>query len=118
MREGVFRDDVLVRILSAEHGLVKPLDELDYYDRQMTTQRADELRDSVVESIAETVVTEGIDRVVVNGGEAYRAAVSGLADELEDDVSVSYITGSGNGVMGRQLKSLVRTDEVSVTLDP
>jgi hypothetical protein len=83
----------------------------------MTTERADELRDSVVESIAETVITAGVNRVIVNGGEAYRTAVSGLADELEDNVSVSYITGGGNGVMGRQLKSLIRTDEMSVKFE-
>lgn len=110
-REGVFRDDIILRILSAEHGLLRPESKIAYYDRRMTPDRASELRDSVLDNIAKTVAEEEIDTVVINAGADYRLALSGLETMLNDGVQIKYITGRGNGEMGSQLKSFIRCRE-------
>lgn len=110
-REGALRDDVVLRILSAEHGILRPDTEVEQYDRQMTSDRAAALRESVVESLATTVREHSIDMVVINAGTEYRSALTGLRDVLDDSVDIRYISGGGIGEMGRQLKSFIRTDE-------
>lgn len=111
--DGVFRDDVILRILSAEHGVVHPTERVAYYDRRMTAERAEKLRSRVVESLTETVAEEDIDTVVVNAGEDYRPALVGLGSAIGDDVDLQYVSGRGIGEMGGQLKSFIRTDESS-----
>lgn len=110
-REGVLRNDIVLRILSAEHGILHPDSEVSYYDRRMTPDRARELRVDVLKSLSDTVVAEEIDTVVVNAGTDYRPALSGLEEKLDEVVDVKYITGRGNGEMGSQLKSFIRSDE-------
>jgi cytoplasmic iron level regulating protein YaaA (DUF328/UPF0246 family) len=112
-REDAFRDDIHLRILSAEHGLIHPDTEIAHYDRRMTVERAAALRESVQAEIVDTVHEYGISQVVINAGATYRAALEGLETRLDDDVGVSVITGSGNGEMGGKLKSFIRTDEHS-----
>lgn len=114
-RDGVFRDDIVIRILSAEHGVLHPDENVVSYDRRMTPDRAAELRESVIESLVETVSVEDIDTVVVNAGADYRPALVGLESELEDAVAVHYISGEGIGEMGSQLKSFIRSDERAET---
>lgn len=112
-REDAFRDDIHLRILSAEHGLIHPDTEIAHYDRRMTAERATALRESVLDDIVETVREHGITQVVINAGATYRMALEGVETRLDDDVSVSFIMGSGNGEMGGKLKSFIRADEQS-----
>lgn len=111
-REGAFRDELHLRILSAEHGVLAPAEEISTYDRRMTADRAAELRESVLASLVQTVEELGVNHVVINAGAEYRAAVEGIETRLEG-VAVSYITGQGNGEMGSKLKSFIRADEQS-----
>lgn len=115
-REEVLRDDLVLRILSAEHGILRPDAEVSYYDRRMTERRAAELRKSVLETLAETIKEKGIEQVVINAGADYRPALDGLEARIDDVVEVTYITGQGNGEMGSQLKSFIRSDEPSELL--
>lgn len=110
-REGVLRDDISIRILSAEHGLLHPETEIGYYDRRMTAKRAAELCDAVIEEITAVVERKDIDRVIINAGADYLPAVSGLETAISDGIDICYIDGQGIGEMGSQLKSLIRTDE-------
>jgi cytoplasmic iron level regulating protein YaaA (DUF328/UPF0246 family) len=112
-REDAFRDDINLRILSAEYGLIHPDTEIACYDRRMTAERAAALRESILDDLVDTVREHGITHVVVNAGATYRKALNGVETRLGDDVSVSFITGSGNGEMGGKLKSFIRADEQS-----
>lgn len=109
--EGELRDDIEIRILSAEHGLIAPDTEIASYDRRMDSSRATELNEQVVPQLSETVDTLGVDEVVINGGKEYRQALTGVEESVPDPVSVRYIRGGGIGEMGSQLKSLIRTDQ-------
>ena len=94
-----------ILILSAKHGIIKPTDEIGYYDQRMDTDRARELNDDVVATIAEKVATESYSKVWVNLGKDYQPAVDGLAEAV--DVPVAHIDGAGIGIKGKQLKQLV-----------
>lgn len=112
-RDDALRDDLHIRILSAEHGLLDPTDEICPYDRRMTALRAAQLRESVLPSLIKTVSELNVDHVVINAAAEYRAAIEGLESRLNSNVDVSYITGRGNGEMGSKLKSFIRADERS-----
>lgn len=112
-REGETRAGLDVRILSAEHGLLQPDDRIEPYDRRMRPSRADELRESVLETVSRLVAEREYDRIVVNLGEAYREATRGL----ESRVSARVVRLCGGlGERGSQLKRIVRgADAVEVT---
>jgi hypothetical protein len=101
---------MVLRILSAEHGLLKPDTKIVEYDRRMTQDRAQELRDEVIQEIAEIVTHEDVARIVINAGADYRPAVTGLETAIADRVEVYYIPGMGIGEKGSKLKSLIRSD--------
>lgn len=109
-REGVLRDDVALRILSAKHGLIHPETEIAPYDERMDQRRAGQLNSEVVEEISSAAAALSARSIVINGGKAYRRAVAGIEDAVPDDVTVRYLQGAGIGEMGTQLKSLIRSD--------
>lgn len=108
MSEGALRDDIDIVILSAEFGLIDLDDPIPMYDRQMTSKRAEELRDDVLSSLASRVRTDGYETVVVNMANEYEKAIEGIDSQL--DIDVSRISGRGIGAKGRKLKHLIRSD--------
>lgn len=94
--------NVDLRILSAKHGLLLPDDKIAAYDRTMDSERAAEIRTEVVDSLTETVRTNEYDSVVINLGQPYQVAITGLEDAI--DVPVVVIEGSGIGEKGQRLK--------------
>ncbi|GAA1324201.1 hypothetical protein GCM10009647_059560 [Streptomyces sanglieri] len=115
MREGVFDEEMDICILSAEHGLIDADTEIEWYDRQMDTERAAELAPSVRSQLRETV-TNTYDEVIVNVGGAYREALEGVSDIVESDVY--YIEGEGIGHKGHVLKRVVRGEREPLTETP
>lgn len=109
IREGELRSDVEIAILSAKYGLLDTAEEIEYYDRRMDSQRARELNSSVVDAVAERIHEAGHDRVVVNMGETYREAISGLSDLV--DVPIVEIHGDGIGEKGSALHGFIRGDD-------
>lgn len=109
MRHGEQRSGMDLRILSAEHGLLHPEEEVEYYDRRMNTERAEELRDGVVSSLRDLILQEQYSRVIVNMGEDYRHAIQGFDQDL--DVVVNVIEGDGIGYKGHVLKRVIRGDD-------
>lgn len=105
LRTDRFQPELDIIIMSAEHGVVEPDEEIGFYDRRMDTERANELNDDVVSAIASKVTEYKYDRVWINLGKDYLPAVDGLESAV--DVPVSYIEGSGIGMKGKQLKHLV-----------
>ncbi|MCU4751941.1 peroxide stress protein YaaA [Halobacteria archaeon AArc-curdl1] len=95
-------------IISAEHGVVETDDKIGYYDRRMDTERASELNDTVVGSIANKVSEAGYDNIWINLGKDYLPAVEGIESAV--NVPVNYIQGSGIGMKGKRLKQLVSID--------
>lgn len=100
-----FQPEIDIIIISARHGVVEPDDEIEYYDQQMGTERAEELNEDVVDAIGEKVATNGYDKVWINLGKDYLPAVDGIEDVI--DIPVNYIKGDGIGMKGKQLKQLV-----------
>jgi hypothetical protein len=110
-REGAFDPAIDLCILSAKHGLLDPESSIERYDREMDQTRAVELAPRVTEALAARAGS--YDRVVVNAGRVYRAALHGLTDSVT--TPVYYIDGGGIGEKGHILKRLVRTDAPAVT---
>ncbi|WP_276249159.1 DUF6884 domain-containing protein [Haladaptatus sp. YSMS36] len=108
-RNGAIRSDLDLRILSAKHGLLHPETKIGYYDRRMDTKRGDELRDDVIADLRSLIQNEGYNRVVINMGREYRAAIHGFDEGL--DVSVDVIEGAGIGHKGHVLKRVIRGDD-------
>jgi cytoplasmic iron level regulating protein YaaA (DUF328/UPF0246 family) len=109
LRAGQFRPGLDIIIISAKYGVVEPDEEIRYYDQRMDTERAKELNDEVINTIASHVTQEGYEKVWINLGKDYLPAVDGLEDAV--DVPVDYIEGCGIGMKGKQLKHLVSADQ-------
>lgn len=105
LRTNRFQPGLDMMIISAEHGVVEPDDEIGYYDRRISTERAEELNDDVVTAIARKVDENKYDNVWVNLGKDYLPAVDGVEDAV--DIPVRYIEGGGIGMKGKRLKHLV-----------
>lgn len=108
MREGEFRDDLDMVILSAEHGLIDPDTRIRTYDRRIDEARAKELRADTVRELRQRVTEGGYDAVVVNMGADYRSAISGLEEEV--DVPVKRLAGDGIGEKGHELHQFIRSN--------
>lgn len=105
VRAGRFERGIDILIISAKHGVVEPDDEITYYDQRMNTERAAELNDSVVDTIAEKTVENQYEKVWINLGKDYLPAVDGIEHAV--DAPVMYIDGDGIGMKGKRLKHLV-----------
>jgi len=108
-REGEYDDNIDIRILSAEHGLLNPEDEIVTYDKEMDAHRADKLKTAVVPELCRTIDEGGYDNVVLNVGKTYRRALEGL--DSKADAEVVEIEG-GLGERGHVLKKFVRGEGV------
>ena len=75
-RAGNWPADVLVRIISAEYGLISEDALLPYYDRRITEARALELRLSIGREIDTLLRTKRVQEVFINMGATYRLALS------------------------------------------
>lgn len=113
LRAGQFQAGLDIIIISAEYGVVDTDDEIKHYDRRMDTERANELNNEVIDTVANKVTEDGYDKVWVNLGKDYLPAIDGL--ETAADVPVVYIEGCGIGMKGKRLKHLV-TKGQSVTV--
>lgn len=109
IRDGEFRSDVDIAILSAKHGVLDTDDEIEYYDRRMDDERARELNSSVVDSVARRVNDADHERIVVNLGREYQRAVRGLSDRVE--TPIAKIAGGGIGEKGSALYEFIRGDD-------
>lgn len=104
-REGKYDEGIDLRILSAEHGLLSPEQEIDRYDKKMTASRADELRPDVVPELCRIIEENDYDEVVINMGQLYRRAIRGI--ESETDAEILWLEG-GLGERGHALKKILR----------
>jgi len=108
MREGAFRSDIELRILSAEHGILCADDEITNYDRRMTPSRASELREYVTEDLRHCISNGDYETAIMNMGSVYTQAFGDISNQ--NNVDITYIKGDGIGTKGRQLKRMVRND--------
>lgn len=106
--EGKLDPSLDICILSAEYGLVDKDEPIPYYDRRMDIERADELRDDVLSALRQKMSEKDYDRVIINMGEVYQRAITGIDDTVGP--SVVYIQGGGIGQKGHILKQIIRVD--------
>lgn len=104
-RAGRFQPGLDMVIISAEHGIVEPDDEIGYYDRRMDSERASGINDKVINKISNKVGENQYDEMWINMGQDYMPAVYGVEDAV--DIPVLYIEGDGIGTKGKRLKELV-----------
>lgn len=105
VRANRFQPGLDIIIISAKYGVVEPDDEISYYDQRMDTERARELNDEIIDTIASKITEYGYEKVWINLGKDYLPAVAGIEDAI--DVPVAHIEGSGIGMKGKRLKHLV-----------
>ncbi len=108
IREEDFRSDLDLCILSAEHGILDPEDEIITYDRRMTAERAAELCVPVTNELRFRLKTNNYETIILNLGNVYKMAVDDLYEN--ENLHVKAIEGDGIGFKGRQLKSLIRSN--------
>lgn len=113
-RDGEWRPELDLRILSAEHGILHPNEQISYYDRRMNAERAQELRPETVEELRRLINEKGYERVIVNMGQEYRAAIQNFDQGL--DVKIEFIRGDGIGYKGHVLKRVVRGDDTALEI--
>jgi cytoplasmic iron level regulating protein YaaA (DUF328/UPF0246 family) len=112
-RENEFCHDTDIAILSAKYGMIDTSTEIVSYDRRMDDSRAQELNDDVVEAITQRTEKGGYDRIVVNMGSTYRAAIDGLSEQV--DATLTAIPGDGIGEKGNALYQFIRGDDSVLT---
>lgn len=104
-RENQISSDIDLRILSAKHGLLHPMEDITYYDEKMTDAKAESLQDEVIHDLNREIEKNGYDYVVLNMGKSYLAAVDGLKQSVKPSVNV--LKGDGIGEKGHTLKQLL-----------
>jgi hypothetical protein len=98
LARGAWPGDVGVRILSAEHGLIRPDTPISWYDTRMTPDRARQLRGWASE-LHLAAFEEEAGEVYLAMGETYRLAVDGILRK------VRIVDGGGQvGEMQAKLK--------------
>ena len=113
IREGEMRPDIEITVLSAKYGLLDRNEEIEYYNQRMDTERARALNEDVLESVTEKTAKSEYDQIIVNMGETYRRAISGLSGCV--DVPIVAIPGTGIGEKGHRLYEFIRGDDSVVT---
>ncbi|MEW5869056.1 MAG: DUF6884 domain-containing protein [Chloroflexota bacterium] len=98
LREEISRKANLeICILSAEYGLITSDTLLPYYDRQMTAQRAEELRRQVVPHLTLQVTKRNCREVFINCGKIYLGTLNGFEQAAPAVTKCIYATGSQGG---------------------
>jgi len=105
MNEGCFDNQIDICILSAKYGLLDPTDEITTYDHRMDQDRAQELNEDVVSELEHKFDTQNYQQLIVNLGQPYQEAVSGIEDRIDGEIV--QLSG-GLGERGAQLKQLIR----------
>lgn len=105
LNEGSFNNKIDICILSAKYGLLHPSDEITSYDYKMNRERAQQLHDDVVTELEHKFSTQNYQRLIVNLGQPYEEAVSGIDNRISSEV---VRLSGGLGERGAQLKRLIR----------
>ena len=92
----------VVKIISAEYGLIDLHVPIRHYDRRMTKSRAEELRDDVAAGIAPMCRSHAITNVMVWASDPYRSAMDGCWPSLTNSVQLHVASGS----IGRRVSHL------------
>jgi hypothetical protein len=108
IREGEYKQEMDICMISAKHGLLNRDDEIETYDQEMEKERAEELRTEIVPKLQEKINSEDYRRVILNLGEEYRRAVEGF----QSDTSIKVIEIEGGlGERGHKLKKIIRDEK-------
>lgn len=105
MDEECFDNNIDICILSAKYGLLDPTDEITTYDYRIDQDRAQELNEDVVSEIEHKFDTQNYQQLIVNLGQPYQEAVSGIEDRINGEI---VRLSGGLGERGSQLKQLIR----------
>jgi cytoplasmic iron level regulating protein YaaA (DUF328/UPF0246 family) len=114
MREDEFDEDIDICILSAEYGLVEAQKEIEWYDRRMSHERAEELAPTIYDKFTK-IYENNYDTIIVNVGNDYREALPEF--NSIDNTDIVYIEGEGIGIQGHKLKQAVRGDLSAIQTD-
>lgn len=106
-------DDLVIMILSAEHGLIFGHEEIEPYDRELTAERADEL---IATGFPDDIYFDGptFDRVFLAGGAEYRRVMRAYIvamrefGQVEPGATVEEVDG-GIGQQRHQLGKFLRS---------
>ena len=107
-REGRIPENLDVLILSAKYGLMPAGAPAENYDQKMTNARADELRDSVQDTLKAFIETrEGsFEQVFINLGKAYMRTLEGFHWGMISTLEASGAIGLKNSQMKAWLEHI------------
>lgn len=89
-----------IMILSAKYGLIQPLDEINYYDQVMTSERAEEIINEVKNTFQQIIENKNYTNVLVNLGAVYLNAFQ-PALEILPPTNIKILEGP----IGKRLKA-------------
>ena len=105
-REGHFPLDLDVVIISARYGLLGLRETIHTYNQKMTSERADELRPFVQESLKKIIDCQHYRHVFINLGKTYMRTLDGFDWGLCSTLEATGGIGKKNSQMKAWLKGI------------
>lgn len=103
-REGRFPEDVDILILSARYGLIRPTEEIEFYDQRMTSKIACKKAESNGLLLRCILNTGNYREVFIVAGRVYLSALKPFESWLPEDIKL-VIADGGIGQKLRQTKN-------------
>jgi cytoplasmic iron level regulating protein YaaA (DUF328/UPF0246 family) len=99
-REGVFPENLDIKIISAKYGLISDNSTVSYYEQKMTKCRATELKSQIEQSLNNSITDEIYSEVYIDLGKEYMTTV----EECIEKFGCNFIIASGR--IGERLSYL------------
>jgi len=93
-----------IYIVSAKYGLVESSEYIEFYDQKMTAKRAEELRESVVQTLNSVLEQNHYSEVLINLGRDYLRALDGFREKLVYNHNCKIVIVEGR--VGKRLKKM------------
>ena len=101
--------NVRILIISAKYGLLRSTDVISWYDQEMTSSKAMDMRKQVQEEVMKTTKKKNTERVFIYLGYPYNLAVS---NELMRYLKLNFEVQIADGHIGQRLHQLKQWLEV------
>jgi len=92
-REGNLPDNLEILIISAKYGLINSEIQIENYDQKMDYTRARELNEPILSKLENIIYTTSYERILVNLGSTYMAAISGLEKIVPNKTKIRLLKG-------------------------
>ncbi len=82
-----------IYIISAKYGLIESSEYIGFYDMKMTTKRAEELKESIVQTLSSVLEQNYYSEILINLGKNYLQALDGFRGRCNHNCRVVIVEG-------------------------